>query len=68
MTTEQWTVIYKTDNEYAAEILKQGLIESGIAAVVMNKKISAYNLGMVEVWVNPEDKASADAYLKENQI
>lgn len=68
MEKEQWIVIYKTADEFAAEILKQGLVESGIPAVVMNKKISAYNIGMVEVWVNPEDKALAEAYILENEI
>lgn len=68
MSTEQWVVVYKTDNEFAAEVLKQGLIESDIPAVVINKKISAYNIGLIEVLVSSEDKASADAYIKENEI
>ncbi|MEE1884466.1 putative signal transducing protein [Pedobacter flavus] len=65
---QQWIVIYKTDNEFSAEVLKQGLIEAGIPAVVLNKKISAYNIGRLEVMVSPEDVDNANQYLLTNNI
>lgn len=65
---ENWIKVYTTGNTFAAEILTQGLIEAGIPAVVMNKQLSAYNIGEVNVMVNQDDFDKAMAYIIENDI
>lgn len=59
-----WIKIYTTENPVTAEIIKQGLIEHDIAAVIMNKKDSSYQtFGVIEVLVNKRDVAAAEAYI-----
>lgn len=64
-----WTKVYTTENAYTAEILKQGLIESDIPAIVMNKQDSSYGtFGVIHVLVHPDDFGKATAYIAENEI
>lgn len=59
-----WTKVYTTENPVTAEIIKQGLIENDIAAVIMNKKDSSYQtFGIIEVLVNKKDFDAAEAYI-----
>jgi len=60
--------VYTTENPVTAEIIKQGLIENDIAAVIMNKKDSSYQtFGIIEVLVNQKDFDTADAYIKSTE-
>ncbi|WP_432711776.1 DUF2007 domain-containing protein [Pedobacter sp.] len=64
-----WVKVYTTENVYTAEILKQGLIENDIPAVVLNKQDSSYKaFGVMTVMVRPEDVEKANAYIKENEL
>jgi site-specific recombinase len=64
-----WIKVYTTENAYTAEIIKQGLMESEIPAVVLNKQDSSYrSFGVLTVWVRPEDFEKANAYIKENEL
>ena len=57
--------MYTTENPVTAEIIKQGLIENDIAAVIMNKKDSSYQtFGVIEVLVNKKDVEKAEAFIK----
>ena len=47
--SENWVKVYTTGDAFAAEVLKQGLIEEDIPAVVINKQLSAYNFGEINV-------------------
>jgi len=59
-----WVKVYTTKDPVAAEILKQGLIENDIAAVIMNKQDSSYQtFGTIEVLVNKKDFEAADAFI-----
>ena len=59
-----WVKVYTTENPVTAEIIKQGLIENDIAAVIMNKKDSSYQtFGIIEVLVNKKDADAAEAYI-----
>jgi hypothetical protein len=59
-----WVKVYTTENPVTAEIIKQGLIENDIAAVIMNKKDSSYQtFGVIEVLVNKKDAEFAIAYI-----
>jgi len=57
--------VYTTENPVTAEIIKQGLIENDIAAVIMNKKDSSYQtFGVIEVLVNKKDVEKAEAFIQ----
>ncbi|RQO67934.1 hypothetical protein DBR43_25850 [Pedobacter sp. KBW06] len=64
-----WIKVFSTEDAYTAEILKQGLIESDIAAVVMNQRDSSYQtFGIVHILVHPDNIEKAEAYIRENNI
>lgn len=59
-----WIKVYTTKDPVTAEILKQGLIENDIAAVIMNKQDSSYQtFGVIEVLVNKKDLDAAEAFI-----
>lgn len=63
-----WVKVYTTENPVTAEIIKQGLIENDIAAVIMNKKDSSYQtFGIIEVLVNKKDVEQAENYIKSTE-
>ncbi|WP_421941837.1 putative signal transducing protein [Pedobacter sp.] len=66
--SENWIKVYTTADAFAAEVLKQGLTESGIPAVTMNKQLSAYHLGEINVLVHKADFNKAIEYIVENEI
>lgn len=53
---------------FTAEVLKQGLIENDIPAVVLNKQISPYNIGIINVMVHKDNFDLAIDYIKANEI
>ena len=67
--SNKWTEVFTTEDAIEAEILRQGLEESDIAAVVMNKQDSPHKMfGVITVLVHPDDADKAKAYLSENNI
>ena len=63
-----WVKVYTTQDAITAEIIKQGLVENDIAAVIMNKKDSSYqNFGLVDVMVSEADLEAAEAYIKSTE-
>jgi len=66
--SENWVKVYTTSDAFAAEVLKQGLTEAGILAVTINKQLSAYNIGEINVLVNKVDFDKAIEYIVENEI
>ncbi|MBB6499571.1 DUF2007 domain-containing protein [Pedobacter cryoconitis] len=63
-----WVKVYTTEDPITAEIIKQGLIENDIAAVIMNKKDSSYQtFGVIEVLVSQKDFDTAEAYIKSTE-
>ncbi|WP_165305070.1 putative signal transducing protein [Pedobacter sp. SYP-B3415] len=65
---QNWIKVYTTTNIYAAEILKQGLNEANIPAVLINKQLAAYHFGEVNVLVHPDHFNQAIEYILENEI
>jgi hypothetical protein len=51
---KNWVKVYSASDLYKAEIVKGLLIDSGINAVLINKKDSAYLIGEVEIYVIPD--------------
>jgi len=66
--SENWIKVYTTSDVFAAEVLKQGLTEAGIPAVTLNKQLSAYNIGEINVLVNKSDFDKAIEYIVQNEI
>jgi hypothetical protein len=63
-----WVKVYTTQDPITAEIIKQGLLENDIAAVIMNKKDSSYQVfGMVDVMVSATDFEAAEVYIKSTE-
>lgn len=64
-----WTKVFSTEDPFTAEILKQGLLENDIPAVVMNQQDSSYKVfGMIHILVHPDNVEKANAYIKDNEI
>lgn len=61
---EKWVKIESSEQLIQLELLKNSLLENcGIQAVIINKKISGYGLGVAELFVSQEDELKARAYL-----
>ena len=56
---KDWVKIYTSSNFYRSEIIKQALIENDIEAVLLNKQLSGYNIGSVEVYIHQQDFSKA---------
>ncbi len=65
---DNWVKVYTTENAITAEILKQGLEENEIPAVVLSKQISPYNLGTINIMVHPDNFQRAMEYIVANDI
>lgn len=63
---KNWKKLLTTTNPIRAEIIKQMLEEHHIHAVVLNKQISPYNLGAVEVYVHEMQEGESLRLLNEN--
>ncbi|MBW6478454.1 MAG: DUF2007 domain-containing protein [Bacteroidales bacterium] len=59
---ENWEIVYSTQQEYKAEIVKAVLEDNGIKCFSLNKKDSAYLFGEIELYV------SHDYILRARQI
>jgi len=63
-----WIKIFTSSNFYQSEIVKQVLIEHDIDAVLINKQLSGYNIGAVEVYIHQEDFSKAVEIMALNQL
>ena len=61
-----WQPVFKDERQHRAEIVKSVLKDADIAAVVVNKKDSAYGFGILEVRVQPDDVLRAIKIVKED--
>ena len=61
-----WQPVFKDERQHRAEIVKSVLKDADIAAVVVNKKDSAYGFGILEVRVQPDDILRAIKIVKED--
>jgi hypothetical protein len=66
--SHDWIVIYSTNNDYQAELVKQMLLDEGMEAQIMDKSDSSFtNLGEYEVYVSQNDEEKAKALIKNIQ-
>nr|WP_068890157.1 DUF2007 domain-containing protein [Pedobacter panaciterrae] len=67
--SSNWIKVYETEDQFQAEILKQGLMAIDIDAVVLNKQDSSYkSFGILTVMVHPDDYEKTKEYILENNI
>ena len=50
-----WQVVFKSEREYRIQIVKNILEDKNINLVIINKKISGYDIGDYEILVSPEN-------------
>lgn len=65
---KDWIKIFTSPDFYRAEIIKQVLIENAIDVVLLNKQLSGYNIGAVEVYIHQEDFSKAVEIMALNQL
>ena len=61
-----WQVVFKSEREYRIQIVKNILENKNINLVVINKKISGYDIGDYEILVSPENVIKSLKIIKEN--
>ena len=62
---ENWVKIFESRDELRVEIARQTLEESGINAVVLDKKDSPFLIGYLELYVNRDSEAEALSVIKD---
>jgi hypothetical protein len=65
MRAMDWEVVYSSENNYRAEIVKGVLEEHQINAIIINKKDSNYHFGHSEVAVRRESILQAIKIIKD---
>ena len=65
---ENWQVIYSTQHDYKAEIIKAVLEENGIKCFSLNKKDSAYLFGEIELYVSPDNILRARQIIEREKL
>ena len=63
-----WIKIFTSSDFYRSEMAKQVLVENDIDAVLLNKQLSGYNIGSVEVYIHQEDFSKAVEIMALNQL
>lgn len=57
-------IVYTTNQQYQADILKNILADHGIHCFIINKQDSNYHFGDIEVYVNQDDVIKAKMLIK----
>jgi hypothetical protein len=65
---ENWQVIYSTQQEYKAEIVKAVLEDNGIKCFSLSKKDSAYLFGEIELYVGYDDILRARQIIEREKL
>lgn len=68
-SNEDWVVIYKTDHEYKAEMLKDNLESAGIETNILSQKDHNFpapgNFSVIKILVKKQDVDSALTFIEE---
>ena len=65
---EDWILIYQTEEEYQAEVIKSLLEHKGLHPVIMDKKDDEFrSFGVVNVYVAPVEAEAAKQCIAENE-
>jgi adenylosuccinate synthase len=63
--SDNWEVIYTTNQVYDADIVKEVMADNDIECVIMNKLDSSYGFGEIEVCVSTENTFKAKQLILE---
>lgn len=66
--TEGWVKVYTSADFFKSELVRQLLTENEIEAVILNKQGYPYNIGQVEVYVQPNLAQQATDIIEQNEI
>lgn len=62
---KDWVLIFETNKDFEAEMVKGMLEENNISVFVINKKDSAYLFGNIELYVLPDNLVEAKTFIKD---
>ncbi|HNX07172.1 MAG TPA: DUF2007 domain-containing protein [Bacteroidales bacterium] len=62
---KDWVLVFETNKDFEAEMVKGMLEENNISVFVINKKDSAYLFGNIELYVLPDNLVEAKTFIKD---
>ncbi|MFD2161697.1 DUF2007 domain-containing protein [Paradesertivirga mongoliensis] len=65
---DNWVKVFTSTDFFKSEMVKQFLVENNIDAVVLNKQGYPYNIGEVEVYVQPKYSTHALELIQQNDL
>ena len=65
---DSWVKVYTSSDFFKSEMVRQLLIENDIEAVILNKQGYPYNIGEIEVYVQPTVVQKAKELITESAI
>jgi hypothetical protein len=63
---EGWILVYRTDEEYKAEIIRQLLENHQLHPVMLDQKDDEFRIGDVEIYVSPLEVEDARLVIEQN--
>ena len=64
---DNWMKVYTGDEEYQAKLIVALLKNFGLSPVLLDRKDDGFRVGVVEVYVAPEECSTALRIIKENR-
>ena len=65
---ENWVKVYTSSDFFKVELARQFLIDNEIDAVLINKQGYPYNIGEVELYVQPENTGKAGQLIQQHAL
>jgi hypothetical protein len=65
---DSWIKVYTSTDFFKSELVRQFLVDNEIEAVILDKKGYPYNIGPVEVYVQPEVSDRALELITQNDL
>ena len=60
-------MIYRADEEYQGEIMKQLLQDNGLHPVLLDRKDDEFRIGQVELFISPLEQEKAKEIMARNE-
>ena len=58
--SSDWVIVFSTNQQFEADIVKEILSDNDIECVSMNKQDSSYHFGEIEIYVSTSDAFKAN--------
>ncbi|MBC8051563.1 MAG: hypothetical protein H7Y13_00705 [Sphingobacteriaceae bacterium] len=65
---DSWVKIYTSKDFFKSEMVRQFLVDNNIEAVILNKQGYPYNIGEIEVYVQPLFSLQAIELIAQNDL